>query len=143
MKLFILILFSAISLNINAQDKSHFEYESKELIKKPEPTDEFTSWLKENNEKLGKKAPYSSKKGTKVTLVFIVDENGRIQNPGVWRGIGQGYDEYAYNLFKKNPYPWIPGRSENGNVKTEVYYQLDYMKNNNTIRSKSNTLIKE
>ncbi|MBN7815168.1 hypothetical protein [Algoriphagus pacificus] len=143
MKIFFLFAFLSISISIHAQSDKVYNYLSSDLIYKPEPSEEFTSWLKENNEKLGKKAPYNSKKDTKVTLVFIVDENGIIQNPKIWRGIGQGYDEYAYNLIKKNPNPWTPAKTENGNVKTEVFYQLDFMKNNNTIRSESNELLEK
>lgn len=143
MKHLFLFLFLSISISVHAQSEKVYNYLNGDLINQPEPTEEFIFWLKEHNEKLGKKAPLNSKKDTKVTLVFIVDENGQIQNPKIWRGIGQGYDEYAYNLIKNNPNPWTPARSENGNVKTEVFYQLDFIKNKNSIRSETNELLKK
>ncbi|MDF2159066.1 hypothetical protein [Algoriphagus sp. CAU 1675] len=142
MRILILICFAFLTYNVKAQSEKIYDYSNPSLTIKPAPSEEFEIWLKENNQKLGVKAPYSSKKGTKVTLVFIVDENGRIQNPKIWRGIGQGYDEYAYELIKSNPNYWISGKTDASNVKTEVYYQLDFMKNNNSIRTKENDLMK-
>lgn len=141
MKKLLLILLSSLSFELSAQSNEVFDYTSHELTKKPQPTEEFISWFKKNNEKLGKKAPESSKKSTRVTLVFIVDENGRIQNPKVWRGIGQGYDQYAHKLLKNNPNLWAPGTIKDLAVSTQVYYQLDFIKNNNSIRNKENELI--
>lgn len=139
---YLIILLATISFNLYGQEAKVYDYQSTELIEKPKPSQEFINWLMEHNEKLWKKAPYSSKKGTRVTLVFTVDENGKIQNPKIWRGIGQGYDEYAYELISDNPNTWTPGKIDQGSVPTQVYYQLDYIKNINSIRNKANELIK-
>jgi hypothetical protein len=101
---FLLALFCLfLPMCLIAQEKLVYELNSKELFQRPQPSPEFSAWLKKNNEKLGQKAPLSSKSGTRVTLVFIVTEEGKIKDLGVWRGIGQGYDEYAYHLVKKQP----------------------------------------
>lgn len=134
-----LLFLIAITLTSYSQDKKVYSYEDGELIEKPAPTREFIKWLKENNEKIGKSAPHSSKKTTKVTLVFLVDEEGNITNPKIWRGIGQGYDQYAHKLFIENPNKWSPGKTSNSEpVVTEVYYQVDFFKNKNKIMNKNN-----
>ncbi|MEM6816777.1 MAG: hypothetical protein AAF600_20705 [Bacteroidota bacterium] len=138
MKNLLILLLTAFSMNIYAQEEKVYQYIDSELTTKPKPTQEFIDWLKENNEKLGMKAPYSSKKGTRVTLVFTVDKNGEIQNPKIWRGIGQRYDEYAHGLIKNNPNFWMAGATAKGNVATQIYYQLDFIKNANSIRNKAN-----
>lgn len=142
MRLIITLLLLTFSWRIHAQSKEVYEFQDPDLTTKPNPTTEFVNWLKKNNQKLGVKAPYSTKKETKVTLVFIVDENGKIQNPKIWRGIGQGYDEYAYHLIKNNPNGWNSGKINSGNVKSEVYYQLDFIKNKNSIRDQENGPVK-
>lgn len=142
MRLIITLLLLIISLRIHAQSNEVYEFQDPDLTIKPTPTTDFVNWLKNNNQKLGVKAPYSSKKETKVILVFIVDENGKIQDPKIWRGIGQGYDEYAYHLIKNNPYGWNSGKTDGGNVKSEVYYQLDFIKNKNSIRNQENGPVK-
>lgn len=140
MKIYLILLFFllASSSSLLAQNQQVYEIDSKELVKKPVPTPEFLDWIGTNNEKLGQKAPKSSKIGTRVTLVFEVNEEGKLIDPKIWRGIGQGYDEYAWNLFKKNPHSWIPGKTSEGKVTTTIYYQLDYMKNKNRIVTKDN-----
>lgn len=135
-KAVIILFFMTLALSLKAQQNAVYDYSNKELIQKPQPTPEFTSWLKENNEKLGIRAPESSKIGTRVTLFFIVDKNGKLTNTSIWRGIGQGYDQYAYDLFENNPNSWVPGSTKEGNVDTEVYYQLDFIKNKNSIKNK-------
>jgi hypothetical protein len=130
------ILFSLITF---AQNGYTFAYESRKLEIKPSPTSEFTQWFLENNEKFGKVAPLSTRSTTKVTLVFVVDKEGNILEPQIWRGIGQGYDAYALNLIRNNPFKWNPGKNKNNeSVDTEVYYQLDFVKNDNKIMSKEN-----
>lgn len=134
----IFLLLFASGSTLFAQAQKVYEIDSKELIKKPVPTVEFLSWLESNNEKIGQKAPYSSKKGTKVTLVFEINEDGNLIAPKIWRGIGQGYDEYAWNLIKENPHGWVAGETSSGKVSTTVYFQLDYMKNRNRVVTKEN-----
>lgn len=89
MRLFLILFLSFFSLRVHSQSTKIYDYLTPELTIKPSPSKEFIIWLKNNNQKLGVKAPYSSKKETKVTLVFEVDENGQIQNPKIWRGIGR------------------------------------------------------
>jgi hypothetical protein len=140
MKIYLSLLFFllASSTTVVAQNQKAYEFDSWDLIKKPVPTAEFLDWIGKNNEKLGQKAPKSSKIETRVTLVFQINEEGKLIDPKIWRGIGQGYDEYAWNLFRKNPHSWNPGETSGGKVTTTVYYQLDYMKNKNRIVSKDN-----
>ena len=134
----IFLLFLSFTKSF-AQNEAIHSYEESEIKIKPTPTKEFTEWIAANNEKIGKAAPASSKRDTKVTLVFVIDKDGNLINPKIWRGIGQGYDEYAYKLIKANPFKWLPGQTtSNETVNTEVYYQLDYIKNNNRIMTKDN-----
>ena len=122
-----------------AQETKIYSCESGELKVKPSPTTEFTEWLATHNEKIGKAAPASTKKTTRVTLVFVVDKEGNLLNPKIWRGIGQGYDVYAHTLITGNPFKWLPGQiKDNVPVDTEVYYELDYIKNNNRLMTKAN-----
>ncbi|RFS17697.1 energy transducer TonB [Emticicia sp. C21] len=140
MKNLTIIIFLLLStIKIFAQNDAIYSYQGSVLKIKPSPTKEFTEWIAANNEKLGKAAPASSKKDSKVTLVFVVAKDGNVIDPKIWRGIGQGYDEYAYKLIKANPFKWIPGETSGKEiVNTEVYYQLDYIKNNNRIMTKDN-----
>ena len=138
MKYIIHLLLFTFSTGLLAQEAKVYEFTNSELIEKPQPSAEFVKWLEENNKKLGNKALYSSKKETRVTLVFVVDKTGEIQNPMIWRGIGQGYDKYAHQLVKNNPYTWSPGKTKEESVSTQVYYQLDFIKNRNSIRDKLN-----
>ena len=140
MKSLVIILVLLVNaIETFAQKETIYSCEGSEIKIKPSPTKEFTEWIAANNEKIGKAAPASSKKDTKVTLVFVVDKDGNVIDPKIWRGIGQGYDEYAYKLIKANPFKWIPGQIVgNETVNTEVYYQLDYIKNNNRIMTKEN-----
>jgi hypothetical protein len=142
-KNYLILLFFLVAScpTLIAQTPKVYDYEARELVKKPEPSPEFLEWLGVNNEKLGQKAPQSSKIGSRVTLVFQINEDGKLIDPKIWRGIGQGYDEYAWTLFRKNPHLWIPGETLEGKVTTTVYYELDYMKNKNRFVTKENTPI--
>jgi hypothetical protein len=139
MKAILTISFILFSLITFEQNGDTFAYESRKLEIKPSPTYEFTQWFLENNEKFGKVATLSTRSTTKVTLVFVVDSEGNILDPKIWRGIGQGYDDYAYYLIRNNPFKWNSGKNKNNeSVNTEVYYQLDFVKNDNKIMSKEN-----
>jgi hypothetical protein len=113
----------------NRSRKAGLRIEFQGIVSKASAFSGILCVVEKNNEKLGQKAPLSSKSGTRVTLVFIVTEEGKIKDLGVWRGIGQGYDEYAYHLIKNNPHTWQPGKDQSENVLTRVYYELDYIKN--------------
>lgn len=122
----------------NAQESKIYQYSDNELTIKPSSTKEFEEWIYQNNTKIGKAAPASTKKITKVTLLFNVDTTGQIHKVFIWRGIGQGYDTYASELITNNPFRWVPGKNANLEpVETVVYYQLDYIKNKNFIVDKA------
>lgn len=55
----------------------------------------------------------------RVVVKFIVDEEGRLINPQVVRGIGGGCDEEALRLIREAP-PWKPGKKAGKPVKVEV-----------------------
>lgn len=57
----------------------------------------------------------------KVYVRFVVDENGRVQNPQVTKGIGGGCDEAAMAAVKSLP-AFIPGRQNGRAVK--VYFSV-------------------
>lgn len=56
-----------------------------------------------------------------VVIQFVVDENGKITNPLVVRGIGSGCDEEALRVVKAMP-SWKPGKQRGRPVK--VRYNL-------------------
>ncbi|WP_052695601.1 energy transducer TonB [Hymenobacter sp. AT01-02] len=45
----------------------------------------------------------------KVLVSFVVDEEGRLRDPQVVRGLGAGLDEEALRLVRIMPW-WVPGR---------------------------------
>lgn len=55
----------------------------------------------------------------KVHISFVVDEEGRIRDPKVVRGLGAGLDEEALRLVRIMPW-WNPGRI-NGNAVRVAY----------------------
>lgn len=137
-KTIILFLLIAKTIYAQAQEDKIYQYSDYEVVIKPSSTKEFEEWIYKNNAKIGKPAPASTKKTTKVTLTFCVDTTGKIHKVFIWRGIGQGYDEYASKLIRNNPFNWTPGKNANLEaVETVVYYQLDYIKNKNFIVDKA------
>jgi protein TonB len=57
----------------------------------------------------------------KVLIKFVVNENGRISDCIVVKGIGAGCDEEALRVVKGMP-PWDPGEKDGRKVK--VYFTL-------------------
>lgn len=57
----------------------------------------------------------------KVSVEFVINEDGSISNVRVLKGIGGGCDEEAMRVVSHMP-KWIPGKSNGRNVK--VYYIL-------------------
>lgn len=136
------LFFSAHFVLAQAQQSEVYAYADPQLVQKPIPTEAFTQWLAENNKKLGQAAPASTKKTSKVTVVLVVDTAGKVTKPMIWRGIGQGYDAYAQQLMQSNPHPWLPGKDAQGKpVATEVYYQIDFVKNKNRLVNKENEAV--
>jgi protein TonB len=56
-----------------------------------------------------------------VYLTFVVDENGKVKDPKVLRGIGGGCDEEAIRVVKSMP-AWEPGKQRGKAVR--VQYNL-------------------
>ena len=56
-----------------------------------------------------------------VYVTFVVDENGKVRDPKVLRGIGGGCDEEALRVVKAMP-PWEPGKQRGKPVR--VQYNL-------------------
>ncbi|MBX2967786.1 MAG: hypothetical protein KF803_00310 [Cyclobacteriaceae bacterium] len=141
--LFCYWVLSILSIGyIYAQSNQVYDYTDDQVVVKPKPSQEFIEWLKTNNSKFGKPAKLNTPETTKVTLIFSIDEDGKVGSPQVWRGIGQGYDEEAYYLIKDNPYSWSAGELKNGTkVPVTVYYQLDHVTNDNKIVNVNNKVI--
>lgn len=63
----------------------------------------------------------------RVILKFIIDENGKIQNPKVLRGVGGGCSQEALRVLNSMP-KWRAGRHGGKNVKVNftlpVYFKL-------------------
>ena len=138
--LLIAFLFTSLSSRLQAQQENLYKFTSRKLIEKPHPSREFVLWLTDNNKKIG--TIEASNPYAKVTVVFTIDTNGVVVKPMVLRGIGDGYDEYAQQLFKKNPHKWIPGKTKEGVVRTEVYYRINFQKEENLIVNDSGMPVK-
>lgn len=63
----------------------------------------------------------SNQKDGKVTVRFVVDENGNAQNPHVVKGLGNPYDQEVMRMIKSMP-NWAPG--EQNGKKVPVYKSL-------------------
>ena len=63
-----------------------------------------------DNLKYPEKAKLNKIQG-KVFVQFVIDENGKVTNAKVVRGIGYGCDNEALKAVKKMP-NWIPGKME-------------------------------
>ncbi len=57
----------------------------------------------------------------RVLIRFVVNEDGRVSDAKVMRGIGYGCDEEALGVVEKMP-RWIPGKQNDKPVK--VYFNL-------------------
>jgi protein TonB len=55
--------------------------------------------------------------GGTVVLQFIVDENGRVQDPGIHRSAEYSLDEEALRLIKTSP-AWVPATKDGKPVKS-------------------------
>ena len=52
-----------------------------------------------------------------VRIVFVIDEQGSIQNAEIYEGLGAGCDEEALRLIREMP-TWNPGKIDGKAVKT-------------------------
>lgn len=88
----------------------------------PKPTGGMDGWNKylKENLRYPEKAREAGIEGT-VYITFIVDKEGKLNQPEILRGIGGGADEEAIRLIKNSPL-WIPGmqREQNVNVKMRL-----------------------
>ncbi|MDD5570480.1 MAG: TonB family protein [Bacteroidales bacterium] len=71
----------------------------------------------QDNIKYPQMAKESSIQG-KVYITFVVDENGRVIDVKILRGIGGGCDEEALRVVKIMP-PWIPGKQAGKAVRVQ------------------------
>lgn len=85
----------------------------------PEPSVDIGDFLRKNLQ-YPQMARDANVQG-KVTLKFVVDEEGRVSNITVVKGIGSGCDEEAKRVVASMP-PWKPGKQNGKPVK--VYYNL-------------------
>ena len=82
-------------------------YTAEQLPAFPGGTTAFLQFLKQKVQ-YPKEALQRNIEG-QVHLRFIVDEEGRLLDPHVVRGLGSGLDEEALRLVRIMPW-WIPGR---------------------------------
>lgn len=85
----------------------------------PEPSVDITSFLQKNL-RYPDMARENNVQG-RVTLRFVVNENGEVSDVNVVRGIGSGCDEEAKRVLLKMP-KWKPGKQNGRAVK--VYFTL-------------------
>lgn len=62
-----------------------------------------------------------TQRGGKVTVRFVVDENGRARNPHVVKGLGNPYDQEVVRMINSMP-KWAPG--EQNGKRVPVYKSL-------------------
>lgn len=100
------------------------------LERKPEPEggmESYLKWIYDNNEKLAK--PKSLGKFYRSIVRGTVDKEGNLVDIGVWRGIGQGYDEVAFRLVKTHPVrKWKTGTIGGKPVDVVVEIEVDFRK---------------
>ena len=112
--------FICVPLICFAQEKAEKKNEIfKRVDVMPNPGYELNAYLIKNL-----KYPEIARKNKvegKVMVRFIVDEQGRITDPEVTRGVGSGCDEEALRVIKNMP-PWKPAMNKGKPVK--VYYVL-------------------
>jgi protein TonB len=61
----------------------------------------------------------------RVLITFVVEEDGRISNVTLIKGIGGGCDEEALNLVKNMP-NWIPGQQKGKNVRVQFNMPIEF-----------------
>ena len=62
----------------------------------------------------------------KVFLSFVIDQEGKLINIKVSRGIGGGCDEAAVEALKKTSEPWIPGTQYGLPVRVQYSIPLSF-----------------
>jgi TonB family protein len=70
----------------------------------------WNNFLKDNIN-YSERAKQNKVEGT-VYLVFVINKEGKVENPEILRGIGYGLDQEALKVMSKSP-DWIPG-TQNG-----------------------------
>ena len=88
----------------------------------PEPSVNITDYLSKNI-RYPEQAKETNTEG-RVTLKFVVNEDGAVSDIKVVRGIGAGCDEEAKRVLASMP-RWKPGKQNGRAVK--VYYTLPIM----------------
>ncbi len=140
--LFLVLLLIPFSKVLSQQNESIIKrendstlYQSPPLEIKPSPVDKvvYDQWIKDNNRKFGEDPDSGPGVSLKVIVVFTVDNEGNVLTPKIWRGIGYGFDEEAWRLIKENPNKWNPAMVEGKPVNRRVYYQIDFLNNENKI----------
>jgi TonB family protein len=79
----------------------------------------WTQYLKENLS-YPETAKLNKVEGV-VYLVFVINKEGKVENPEILRGVGYGLDEEAIRVVKESP-DWIPGmqRGQKVNVRMRL-----------------------
>lgn len=80
---------------------------------------------------IGKKLKYpkkARKKGIqgRVVISFVIDEQGKVTDTKVVKGIGHGCDEEALRVVKKMP-RWKPGSQSGQNVKVRYVLPIRFV----------------
>ncbi len=119
MKQFLLLVCVLFSINVYAQDNKKDPDIFTKVDVMPKADYDLTQYLD-----LNLKYPDSARNHDiegRVLIKFVVNEDGRISNCTVIKGIGAGCDQEALRVVKSMP-KWDPGEKDGRQVK--VYFTL-------------------
>lgn len=72
----------------------------------------------------------------KVWLSFIINEDGRVSNVEILRGIGGGCEQEAKRVMELMP-PWIPGKQDGKAVKVRFRFPINFTLADNSTKTKT------
>ncbi|HPM29528.1 MAG TPA: energy transducer TonB [Chryseolinea sp.] len=108
-------------------------YLPESVDKKPEPESGMEQIYRQWGSYVAKaKYPEEAKKNGvvgKVTISFIVDENGEVLDLKVEKGIGYGCDEIALDGFRSLKVKWSPGIRNEQKVKVRMKLTMNFRLN--------------
>lgn len=62
----------------------------------------------------------------RIIVTFIINEEGRLVQPEIARGIGNPYDEYCLDLVSRIPDEWTPGTYGRKPIKVRMAYPFRF-----------------
>lgn len=109
-----------------------------EIFDVVEQAPEFKGGMQAWNEYINKNLSYPEAaksngiEGT-VYLVFVINQEGQVENPEILRGVGFGLDEEALRLVSESP-DWNPGSQRGKTVNVRMRLPVKFQLTNTTMR---------